>query len=64
MKIINRFLIASILVILAILFIPQYSFGQIPKSLLKFVEKQDKVKSGYINLSSINNHQKINKLKS
>ena len=49
---INRSLIASILVILAIFFIPQYIFGQIPKLLLKFVEKQDKVKSGYVKLQS------------
>ncbi len=46
----NRFLVASILLMLAIFSTPQYSFGQIPKLLLKFVEKQDKVKSRYVKL--------------
>jgi len=49
---INRFYLASSLVLLAIFLCSHSSSSQIPKLFLKFVEKQGKIKSGYIKLQS------------
>jgi hypothetical protein len=49
----NRFPIASSLVLLAIFFSLHGAFAQIPKLFLKFVEKQNKVQSGYVKLQEI-----------
>ena len=46
----SRFLLASSLVLLAFLLNIPCSFGQIPKLFFKFVEAQNKIKSGYIKL--------------
>jgi thiol-disulfide isomerase/thioredoxin len=46
----NRFHLASSLVLLAFLLSFQCAFAQIPKLFLKFVENQNKVKSGYVKL--------------
>jgi len=49
----NRFHIASSLVLLAIFFSFHGAFAQMPKLFLKFVEKQNKVQSGYVKLQRI-----------
>jgi len=48
-----RFFIVSSLVLLTILFSFYDAFGKIPKLFLKFVEKQNKVKSGYVKVENI-----------
>ena len=48
----NRFHIARSLVLLALLFCFHGAFAQIPKLFLKFAEKQNQVKSGYVKLTT------------
>ena len=47
---INRFYLASSLVLFAFFFNSHAAYTQIPKLFLKFVEKQNKVQSGYVKL--------------
>ena len=49
----KHFHIASSLVLLAILLSTHCSLAQVPKLLLKFVERQNQIKSGYANLQEI-----------
>ena len=50
----NRFPTASSLVLLAVFLLSTHcSFAQVPKLFLKFAERQNKVKSGYVNLQYI-----------
>ena len=46
----NRFHIASSLVLLAFLLSTHCAYAQVPKLFVKFTEKQNKVKSGYVKL--------------
>ena len=46
----NHFLRASSIMLLAIFFCFNSAFAQLPKLFLKFVEKQNKIQSGYVKL--------------
>ena len=59
----NYFSIANSLVLFAILFISHSVFAQTPKLLLKFAEKQNKVKSGYVKLQRVDHWSQDNRTK-